>query len=198
MTLREAIASGNLADLAAFCDGLDETARVREVRTLGKSDLSRLYELAGEGREPVALDYLVPASLKPSESAEWIGRNSAPAFKDFSKVFTRGDGPLIGYNKQPWQWAVGPGYFLAEVDRDRPSQFRLDYTRLPPRAPPGWPALLPNESWRAALVYGRMIDFLRPVGKNLAVGAAYTVDGAFRGYWFAFVRGPAFDASARA
>ncbi len=183
-----------LESLASFCDALDVDARAAEVRTLSRRSIPRLFELAHppEGRAPQAqLGLLVPSDVPSGHSIAWSGKNSLPAFSRFSKRFTRSSEPsrVIGMNAQWSSFATGPGYFLAAVYADHPEEFVFDYTLAPDDAPPGWPAVHRNESGLGAIVYGHMVDHVRPIGQHVLVGAAFTTSGKPRHIYFALARG---------
>ncbi|MFN7132724.1 MAG: hypothetical protein ACK4N5_11630 [Myxococcales bacterium] len=171
-----------LGELAQASDALTADERLA---------MKALYERAEGGSEPVALDYLVPDETPKGHTVEWLGKNSLPMFSAFSKRFTRnGGGALTGHNTGSMQWLVGPGYFTTVVRDVRPAEFLLDYTRYPQAAPNGWPALKRNEAGISRLVFYDMHDYLRPVGRHLAIGAAYFSNGKFRNQYFTLTRGP--------
>jgi hypothetical protein len=180
------------SELAATSDALDPAQRVEAIRALTARDLARLWEIAEELTAAVALDFLLAPDVTPGHTAEWIGKNSLPMFSHFTKRFTRGEaaGTLVGQNTGAMEWLTGPGYFIATVRPETPSELLIDYTRVPTAPPPGWPKVRPNESGISRLVFGNMHDYLRPIGEHLAIGAAFTTAGKFRGQYFALARGP--------
>ncbi len=161
------------------------------MRSLSASQLAKLYKAAEPVSEPLRLSYLLPDETPNGHTVEWVGKNSLPAFSAFSKRFTRSsDGQaLTGHNTGSMQWLIGPGYFTTVISSDKPSEILFDYTRYPEAAPSGWPELKRNEAGISRLVFYDMHDYLRPVGRHLAIGGAYTSKGKFKGQYFALTRG---------
>lgn len=176
--------------LAALCDEYTPEERLQAVRALGKMEMARLFERAA-GQPQVQLDYLVPADAPANASIVWNGKNSLPAFSAFAKIFTRSGQPdaLYGRNSGSMEWLIGPGYYTCVLRPDHPGEFLIDYTREPAQAPPGWPQVKKNKSGFSRLVFYNMHDFLRPVGRNVAIGAAYDAGGKFKNQYFALARG---------
>jgi len=176
--------------LAALCDEFTSAERLAAIRALGKSELAKLYDLAA-GQPQVALDYLVPADARDGQ-VPWNGKNSLPMFSHFCKVFARSDSPeaLWGRNAGSMEWLIGPGYYTCTLRPGHPGEFLIDYTREPPRAPAGWPPIKKNSAGFSLLVFNNMHDMLRPVGRNVAIGAAYNATtGSFKNQYFALARG---------
>ena len=183
--------------LAALCDEYSEPERLTAIRTLGKPEMAKLYERAA-GQPAVALSYLVPADAAPHTSVPWVGKNSLPVASAFTKVFTRVDGSeaLVGRNVGAMEWLIGPGYYSCIVRPGSPGEFLVDYTREPEVAPKGWPAVKKNSRGASYLVFHNMHDYLRPVGKNVAIGAAYDgPTGKFKNQYFILARTQATVAS---
>lgn len=180
-----------LSELAACADGLAADERIAMMRALSASQLARLFQAAEPGNGPISLAYLLPEETPAGHTVEWVGKNSLPMFSAFTKRFTRSgqEGALTGHNTGSMQWLIGPGYFTTVVRNDKPTEILFDYTRYPDAAPSGWPALKRNESGVSRLVFYDMHDYLRPVGNHLAIGAAYTSKGKFKGQYFALTRG---------
>jgi hypothetical protein len=65
----------------------------------------------------------------------------------------------------------------------------VDYTRVPPSAPPGWPAVRGNERGLSRFVYGFMVDRLRRVSEHVTIGSAARHGREF-GSWFLLCREP--------
>lgn len=176
--------------LAALCDEFSGPERLAAIRALGKPELAKLYELAAN-QPQVSLEYLVPADA-PHGQVPWNGKNSLPAFSHFCKVFARSDSPdaLWGRNAGPTEWLIGPGYYTCTLRPGVPGEFLIDYTRVPPRAPEGWPPVKKNGAGASFFVFHNMHDMLRPVGKNVAIGGAYDApSGKFKNQYFALARG---------
>ncbi len=195
-TVQELVAkSAALGELAAFCDALEFEERVAQLKALPRKSIPLLFRLAHppEGHShPAQIDLLIPSEVPSGHSVAWSGKNSLPAFSRFSKHFTRSSDPgmVIGMNAQWSSFATGPGYFIAGACAEHPDEFLFDYTRYPTDAPPGWPAVHHNESGLGALVYGHMLDHVRPVGRHVLVGAAFTTSGKSRNIFFVLARGP--------
>jgi hypothetical protein len=175
--------------LAALCDEFNLDERLAAVRGLGKAEMTKLYERAA-GQGQVALDYLVPADA-PDSGAVWNGKNSLPVFNTMCKTFARAPQPetLLGRNPFAHNWLIGPGYFTCTVSPKQPGEFLIDYTREPAQAPAGWPPVKPNRAGASRLVYFQMHDHLRPVGKNVAIGAAFDArSGKSKNQYFVLAR----------
>jgi hypothetical protein len=165
------------ATLSKFLDELDENARTRVVRSLGRRDQQALYSKV-EGFAPLGLVDLVPAARSDLEEVRHFGRNSLPAFKIFEKRFcrlpgNRPDAPeaLAGYNFQTMSPVTGPGYFVARDDT-KTREVLVDYHLLPDQKPSDWPPIRSNERGLSRFVYGFMIDRLRRVSKHVTIGSA--------------------------
>ena len=71
---------------------------------------------------------------------------------------------------------TGPGYFVAhgvEGEKEAPSDYVIDYTRIPPKKPESWPEILPNEARLGRFVYAGMKDYMRRVSEHVSIGRAY-------------------------
>ena len=183
-----------MEDLAAFLDGLSHERRVEAIRSAGRAEQRRLWEAAA-GFAPVRLAELVPAHVPDLTAVRHFGRNTLPAFTHFEKRFCRppGNDPgqpheLWGFNFQSLSWLTGPGYFVATQDPNRP-EVLIDYRRVPPEAPPGWPSVRSNEAGLGRFVYGFMVDTLRRVSSHVTIGSAAR-RGREMGSWFLLTREP--------
>jgi hypothetical protein len=178
-----------IEDLHAALDEMDDAGRLAFVRILNKGRQDRLWALSHRHMES-SLDMLVPEDVGDGRTAVFEGRNSMAVFNQFQKRFTRaadGSGELWGYNHQTWGWFTGPGYFVTVKDDDR-GILVFDYTRIPGQAPQGWPALKENKGFPTGIVYGDMLDELRPVTRDVHIGKAFFSSGKERGYYFTLVR----------
>jgi hypothetical protein len=180
--------------VAEFLDAAGHEQRVAAVRSLGRGAQSRLYQ-AVDGFRPVHLADLVPPQVADLTPVRHFGRNTLPAFTHFEKRFCRPrgadprkPGELYGFNFQSLQPLTGPGYFVAHEDPGRPEVW-VDYTRIPPEHPVGWPATRSNERGLARFVYGFMIDTLRRVSEHVTIGSAAR-RGREMGSWFILCREP--------
>jgi hypothetical protein len=181
-----------IAEVAAWLDAAAPHERVAAIRAAGRAEQRRLYQ-AAEGHAKLGLVDLVDASRAPLETVRHFGRNTLPLFTHFEKRFCRpagenADAPaeLWGFNFQAMAWVTGPGYFVAREDVAR-GEVLIDYTNVPPTAPPGWPAPRRNETGLARFVYGFMVDRLRRVSKHVTIGSAAR-NGRDLGSWFVLCR----------
>ena len=180
--------------VAALLDALDHASRVRAIRALGRSQQRALYA-AAEGFRPLRLSDLVPPAAADFAPLRHFGKNTLPAFTHFEKRFCRPPGAdrlkpseLYGYNHQTLSALTGPGYFVAVEDPGRPEVW-IDYRRVPPQHPDGWPAIRSNEGGLARFVYGFMVDTLRGVSAHVTIGSAAR-RGRDIGSWFVLCREP--------
>lgn len=161
--------------VAAFLDSLDHRGRLAAVRALDGSVIQqRLWELCAEA-PPVTLADLVPPQTPPLGEVIWYGKNSLPACSLFEKRFCRPSPrhaaeELWGYNHYRLAWLTGPGYFVCHPEGD--ALAAIDYRRVPPEHPAGWPAIQPNDRGLARFVYRDLVDYLRRVARHVLVGRA--------------------------
>jgi hypothetical protein len=181
-----------LKELAALLDGLRHDERVTWVRSVGRTDQRRLWQAAA-GFLPLGLADLVPPARRAEETVRHFGKNTLPAFTHFEKRFCRPQGEdartpsqLFGFNFQTMSWLTGPGYYVAYADPSLP-EVLIDYRKLPPAAPPGWPPVRSNEKGGGRLVYGFMVDRLRRVSEHVTIGSAAR-NGKDLGSWFLLTR----------
>ncbi|MDH3212369.1 MAG: hypothetical protein OEM05_07770 [Myxococcales bacterium] len=180
------------ADVARFLDALDTAGRVEAIRALGRSEQRRLYD-AVDGFLPVRLHELVPPGVADFVAVRHYGKNTLPLFSHFEKRFCRPrgadpqqPGELYGFNFQSMSPLTGPGYYVARESPDRPEVW-VDYTRVPPEHPEGWPELRVNERGLGRFVYGFMIDTLRRASEHVTIGSAAR-RGKDLGSWFILCR----------
>ncbi len=164
-------------EIARFLDGLGHLERVAAIRSLGGKEQRRLYD-GVEGFRPLALEDLVPTSVADFSTVRHFGKNSLPVFTQFEKRFCRPrnsgsepTGELYGFNFQTMAPVTGPGYFIARNAGDRP-EVLVDYHRVPPDHPDGWPAIRSNERGLSRFVYGFLVDTLRGVSDHVSIGSA--------------------------
>jgi hypothetical protein len=179
-------------EIAAHLDALSSPARIEAARSRGRPEQRRLYA-AVEGFRPVRLADLVPAAVGDLATVRHFGRNTLPAFTRFEKRFCRPPGAdpekpdqLYGFNFQTLAPVTGPGYFVAVEDPSR-SEVLIDYNRVPPEHPGGWPEIRPNERGLSRLVYAYMVDTLRRVSEHVTIGSAAR-KGRDLGSWFVLCR----------
>jgi hypothetical protein len=167
-----------VARISEALDRMDHRNRLFTVLSAEKEDMQALWELMKD--RPVDADHFVPGS-EPLKEVIHHGKNSLVAFTRFQKRFCRADddsGDIYGYNhNEPWLMAVtGPGYFVAHSTADEkepPSSYVIDYTRLPVKKPESWPSVVDNAGLIRGLVYGRMKDYMRKVSDHVSIGKAY-------------------------
>lgn len=179
----------------AICDlldGLGHDERVEAVRSLGRNDQRRLYDIV-DGFRPVRLEHIVPPATPDFTPVRHYGKNTLPLFTRFEKRFCRPPGEdavkpgeLYGFNFQVMQPVTGPGYFTAREAPSRP-EVLVDYTRVPPAHPDGWPDIRVNERGLSRWVYGFMVDTLRGVSEHVTIGSAAR-RGVDLGSWFILCR----------
>lgn len=178
--------------VAVLLDGLEPASRVEAVRSLGRDAQRRLYD-AAQGFLPLRLQDLVPPSVPDLRAVRHFGRNTLPAFTLFEKRFCRPPGrdpqrpeALYGHNFQTLSPLTGPGYFVAVADEAR-GEVLIDYRRVPPDAPPGWPPVRSNERGLSRFVFGFLVDTLRRVSEHVTIGSAAR-NGRDIGSWFVLCR----------
>jgi hypothetical protein len=178
--------------IASLLDGLSHPERVDAVRALGRKEQRHLYA-AVDGFRPLALEDVVPPAVPDFTPVRHHGRNTLPAFTHFEKRFCRPRGAdarkpesLYGFNFQTLSPLTGPGYFLAVPAPGRPEVW-VDYRRVPPDHPEGWPEIRSNERGLSRLVYGFMVDTLRGVSEHVTIGSAAR-NGKDLGSWFVLCR----------
>jgi hypothetical protein len=178
--------------ICALLDGCTHAERVEATRALGRGEQRRLYE-GVERFMPLGLADLVAPAVRDLVEVRHHGKNTLPLFTHFEKRFCRPEGEdpakpnaLWGYNFQALAPLTGPGYFVARPDPERPEVW-VDYNRVPPGHPAGWPEVRPNDRGLSRFVYGYMIDTLRRVSEHVTIGSAAR-KGRDVGSWFVLVR----------
>lgn len=176
--------------IESHLDALEPTARLGEVRGLGRAHLARLFE-AADGHRPISLADVVAPSRPPMHEVVHGGKNSLPAFSHFAKVFVRPEATaheLWGYNRTGRfvETVVGPGYFVARP-HDVEGEVLVDYLRTPPDKPDHWPDIIPNSARLSKVVYDGTQDILRGVSKHVIIGRA-TKAGKPMSAWFVLCR----------
>lgn len=175
--------------LSGHLDALDSTARVREARSLSGREQAALFE-AAKGFRPLTIEDFVSRKTKPMQQVIHCGRNSMPLFSTFEKRFCRPDAAdktdeLWGYNEQMMKTFTGPGYFITrQADA---GEVVIDYFSVPPRAPEGWPEILPNSARLSRFVYYQTRDYMRGVSGHVSIGRA-TRNGKPMDNWFVLCR----------
>ena len=191
---------GNHRQIAEYLDGLDHSARVGEMQSLGRSPQRRLWEKAADNA-PITLEHFVPAAVGPLTEVIHEGRNTLPLpgmFRNFQKRFCRPDdasNSLYGYNEGATRPLIGPGYFVTVSTEPTPAWHTrgaivVDYFQVPDGAVvAGWPKVVPNQKGLQVLVYNGTRDFMRRVSDFVSIGAAYKGESPLDHY-FTLVRQP--------
>ncbi|MBK6529870.1 MAG: hypothetical protein IPF99_09770 [Deltaproteobacteria bacterium] len=179
----------DLDRLRAMLDTCGPWARANAVHTLTPAQMKVLFE-ACEG-EALTLDAMVPTG-EPLVEVIHHGKNTLPMFSHFQKRFCRPDGEdspdqLWGYNHNGGlvTAVTGPGYFVATLTEK--GEVLIDYAKVPPRKPAGWPTIMGPTARAGSLVWAGMTDVLRRVTDHVTIGTAY-MNGKPRGQYFALCR----------
>jgi hypothetical protein len=179
----------NLPRLKEVLDSLGHEGRVHTIRTWTRKLQATLFEAAA-GHLPLALEFLVPGSVRAGVEVIHDGQNTLPTFNHFQKRFCRLSddvAPVGGYNHQSLAALTGPGYFVvAPGEGEHQGELAIDYTRVPKERPDAWPPIQSNQSGLGSLVYGGMIDYLRGLSSHVSIGRAWK--GQAMDAWFALVR----------
>ncbi|HEY8514408.1 MAG TPA: hypothetical protein VIS07_02730 [Candidatus Binatia bacterium] len=165
------------AAIAEVFESATPPERVAITESIDGATQAKLWE-AAEGRG-VTIEEMVPRSLGPLRPVIFHGKNSLPAFTRFQKRFCRPSSlerdELWGYNYQPTKWLApltGPGYFVAYDSPNALGSVAIDYTRIPPAKPAGWPEIVDNTFRLSRFIYNGTIDYLRRVSEHLLIGRA--------------------------
>ena len=159
----------NMVALADYLDHLNPSARLREVRSLGKGEQAKLFEAAGA--RSIDLTHFVPAGTPPLCEVVHYGRNSLPAFHTFEKRFCLPDAhnnELWGYNEHALRPLLGPGYFIARTTG--PQEVVFDYAAVPPSKLAAWPQIRLNSERLGRFVYYGTRDTVRGVSRHVVIG----------------------------
>jgi len=178
----------NLKELSDWLNGLSPKERVRQATSLTAKEQSALWD-AAKGFRPVTMRDFVQEGTAPLREVIHYGRNSLPVFSRFQKRFCLPDNSslreLWGYNHQTMAPVTGPGYFVARDEKD--GEVIIDYLKVPPRHPAGWPEILPNSAKLSRFVYHLTQDFMRGVSDHVTIGRA-TRKGKDMDNWFVLCR----------
>lgn len=164
------------AEIETYLDALDPSDRITAIRSLARKQIAALYALSA-GHRTLDMEFLVPTQVGAMREVVHYGKNSLGAFSHFAKVFVQPasprNGEIWGYNRTSRlvQTCVGPGYFIARAHQV-PGELLVDYLRIPPARPEGWPPLLDNSARLSYFVYHQTQDILRGVSKQVSVGRA--------------------------
>jgi hypothetical protein len=177
--------------IAETLDRMDAQNRLWTMLSIEPKEQAALWKLVAD-RPPLGAEHFVPSGSEPLKQVIHHGKNSLPVNRYFQKRFALASddsGELWGYNHQPMAWATGPGYFVAHPSQkeDAPAKYVIDYTRIPPNKPQGWPDVVPNEARLGRLVYSGMKDYMRAVSEHVSIGRAYK-RGKPMNAWFVLCR----------
>jgi hypothetical protein len=199
LTLRQLIddATTGIGAVAAYLDGMSPAERVGVTRGLDRATQRRLFLKAGDA-PPVTLDDFVPRSVPPETPVAHDGRNTLHLpgkLRHFQKRFARPatastqGARLFGYNASPFEYTIGPGFFVAVPTAGRPEweargAVVVDYFQVPDGpVPAAWPPVVPNTKGLQRFVYHRTRDFMRRVSSHVTIGAAYREEKAMDHYF---------------
>jgi hypothetical protein len=182
------------ARLPEALDRMTHAARLYTCMSIEPEYQRKLWELMEPNDAPTT-EHFVPSGVDPLKPVIHHGKNTLPAHNFFQKRFCRADDgseDLYGYNHQSLSAVTGPGYYVAHVvdtatDKDAPSAYVINYTRLPPKKAEGWPEIIPNEAKLGRFVYAGMKDYMRVVSSHVSIGRAYK-KGQAMDAWFLLCR----------
>lgn len=181
------------ARLSSALDQMDSASRIWTTMSIEPSEQRELWKLFEDA--PIDANHFVASGSEPMKEVIHHGRNTLPMHNFFQKRFCLADdesGEMWGYNHQSWSPITGPGYFVSHaVDRDKdkgaPSEYVIDYTRIPPKKPDSWPPILTNEKKLGIFIYSGMLDYMRKVSEHVSIGRAYK-KGKPMNAWFILCR----------
>jgi hypothetical protein len=177
--------------ISTTLDRMDPSSRLATALTILPKEQRVLWELFAE--QPANAEHFVPSGTDPLTEVIHHGKNTLPAHNFFQKRFCRADDgseELWGYNHQSLAWLTGPGYYVAHSaadDKDAPSSYVIDYTRVPSKKPDGWPEIIDNQKKLGRFVYAGMKDYMRKVSEHVSIGRAYKQAKPMNA-WFVLVR----------
>jgi hypothetical protein len=170
--------------LSAELDAASHEDRVQWLRSLGKRELSALYDLASG--TTVGVDHFYDDG---GEVVIHYGKNSLPVFTHFQKrIVAQGD-EIQGYNHQSMAWLTGPGHFILRASPEVEGEVWFDYTVTPVAEFTQFPPLRANDRGASRFVYAGMIDIVRRVSRDLTIGTALK-GGKMTGDFFGLCRPP--------
>lgn len=170
-----------LASVQAHLQGLRPQDQYTLVRTLGRKQQLRLYDLCADAPALTREDFL-PAGTPVGKPVEHLGWNTLPllrAWRTFAKPMCAvpGENELAGYNDSSTRWLLGPGYFICrktEPENQERGAWVVDYFRVPNGdVPKEWPDIKPNEQGLQRFVYAGTRDYMRKVCDGVTIGMPY-------------------------
>ena len=182
-------------EVARVLDEVGEHVRLKTLADLGRRELAILFEAAADN-EPLSLEDFVPATVPAMTEVIHEGKNSLGLFTRFQKRFCRpaqatNPPELWGYNEQSMRPFTGPGYFVAyrpTADGPVKGSVVIDYRRLPPDRPAGWPPIMPNSARLSRFIYNGTVDVMRRVSGHVSIGRAVRDNTKPMDAWFVLVR----------
>jgi hypothetical protein len=171
---------------------MDAKSRLATMLTISAKEQRVLWDLFAD--QAAGADHFVPASIEPLKEVIHHGKNTLPTHNFFQKRFCRAEegapDELWGYNHQSLAWLTGPGYYVAHSaaeEKEPPSSYVIDYTRVPKKKPESWPEIVDNKAKLGRFVYAGMKDYMRRVSDHVSIGRAYK-SGKPMSAWFVLVR----------
>ena len=168
----------SLSDIAAWLDKQTPENRLKETRSLNKSQQRILFEQCKD-TQPLTVEYFCG---DVNQEIIHEGKNSLPAFTLFQKRFVRlDDDRVIGYNHASTMSLIGPGYFVLKETKDTPEWIEhgsvvVDYYEVldgNTSIPTSWPKIKGNHQGLQMFVYNNMHDFMRKVSTHVSIGSAF-------------------------
>ncbi|MFT6145111.1 MAG: hypothetical protein ACJATT_005216 [Myxococcota bacterium] len=184
-----------LAAVQAQLQGLEPQDQYLLIRTLGRKQQLRLYDLCADS-PPLTRDDFIPAGTPVGTAVEHFGWNTLPLLKrwrTFAKPMCAlpAETEIAGYNDSSTRWLLGPGYFICrptDAEHADRGAWVVDYLRVPAGdVPAGWPDIKPNEEGLQRFVYGGTRDYMRKVCDGVCIGMPYKGDKRMA-FPFALVR----------
>lgn len=170
-----------LASVRACLQDLEPVDQYTVIRTLGRRQQLRLFDLCRDS-PPVTRDDLIAPGTPVGTPAHHLGWNTLPLprrWRTFAKPMCAipAEMELAGYNDSTTRWLLGPGYFICRAsvkDEIERGAWVVDYHRVPTSdMPDGWPDVVPNERGLQRFVYAGTRDYLRKVSDGVVIGMPY-------------------------
>jgi hypothetical protein len=181
LSLIPAVASSDcLTDFLDRIDGQPYETQRAEVDALGARDLKCLFQASRDQTFEDPVDYFVPEENRRERRVSvFHGKNSLPAFSFFEKhFFVSKAGVLLGYNDSfAGRLLRSPGFFVGRYAPFGPLvlDYRIDiHEEITTREFRKWRGrsvwfLKSNEG---DPLFGGLIDVLRPITEDVAIGQA--------------------------
>lgn len=164
-----------LAALEAQFDHWDAPTRVGQLAGLGQGGLAALWEITFAAAA-LGVGDLIPGSRPSFSAGRWVCHAGLPGWHEFENYFYQDEGGLVWGRTQlrHWlpRWAAGAIYLGALAHPENAGQVMLDYSRIPQRAPPGWPELGGGPRRITRRVLGGLKGDLRRLSPGVIMGRA--------------------------